>query len=85
MESDDDEDLSADNQSSIDEEDENLPSGSEPDEDVSEPEPVKETSIIPLAGGSETPEDLSSTLRKTREEDRKKGKAVARQIASRQH
>lgn len=30
--------------------------------------------------GSEPPEDLSSTLRKTRDEDRTKGKAVSRQI-----
>lgn len=61
-------------QSSVnEEEDEDLPSQSEATEEETTPE-FKQT---------ETPEDLTSTLRKTRDEDRKKGKAVSRQIVRR--
>lgn len=64
-----------------DEEDDNqsIPSQSEPEEASDEPHatspPPKKSNLEP-----EPAEDLSSTLRKTREEDRKKGKAVSQQI-----
>ncbi|KII85809.1 hypothetical protein PLICRDRAFT_44220 [Plicaturopsis crispa FD-325 SS-3] len=52
------------------------------DEDV--PSPVRHADPIvpsPSAIEPDPAEDLSSTLRKTRDEDRKKGKAVSRQLA----
>ncbi|KAJ7636059.1 apoptosis antagonizing transcription factor-domain-containing protein [Mycena polygramma] len=62
--------------------DESVPSQSEPEE-ASDPEETSAPSpptkqIAPEAGPAE---DLPSSLRKTRDEDRKKGKAVAQQIA----
>jgi protein AATF/BFR2 len=69
---------SARSQSSIDE-DEDLPSQSEPEAGTSESGQVEETSTIP-AKAPEAPEDLSSALRKSLHEDHKKGKAVSRQI-----
>ena len=71
-------DVSASSHSSINEdEDQDLPSQSEPE---SELKGIDETSASPPTKGFEEPEDLSSTLWKTRGEDRKKGKAVARQV-----
>jgi protein AATF/BFR2 len=70
-----------DSQSSVDEdEDEDLPSQSEPERDASESEQVENVSTSPPAKGPEALEDLSSTLRKNMDEDRRKGKAVSRQI-----
>ncbi|KAF8196715.1 apoptosis antagonizing transcription factor-domain-containing protein [Mycena galopus ATCC 62051] len=64
--------------------DESIPSQSEPEEDSdaeerhapSPPPPKPRNDVEP-----EPAEDLPSTLRKTRDEDRKKGKAVSQQIA----
>jgi protein AATF/BFR2 len=61
-------------------ENEDLPSQSEPERDVSESEQVEHASKSPPSKASEAPEDLSSTLRRNMDEDRKKGKAVSRQI-----
>lgn len=61
---------------------EDLPSKSE-DEDGSEQEQPRAFKIPPskpLASDLEPTEDLSLTLRKTRDDDRKKGKSVSRQI-----
>ncbi|KIM74675.1 hypothetical protein PILCRDRAFT_99127 [Piloderma croceum F 1598] len=69
-----------DNQSSADEH-EDLPSQSDPEGDASESEQVEHVSTSPPEKASEAPEDLSSTLRKNMDEDRRKGKAVSRQIA----
>ena len=70
-----------DNQSSVDQnEDEDLPSQSEPEIDSSESEQVENVSTSPPVKASEALEDLSSTLRKNMDEDRRKGKAVSRQI-----
>jgi hypothetical protein len=55
--------------------DEDLPAPSEPDDNPCGLE--QEPSTIPSVKDFE---DLSSGIRKTREEDRKKGKAVSRQI-----
>jgi protein AATF/BFR2 len=74
-EDDDDDDL---NQS--EDENEDLPSQSEPERDVSESEQVEHASKSPPSRASEAPEDLSSTLRRNMDEDRRKGKAVSRQI-----
>lgn len=56
-----------------------LPSQSDPDGDGSDPGKVEKTSTV-LPKKDPEADDLSSTLRQTRDEDRKKGKAVARQI-----
>lgn len=61
-------------------ENEDLPSQSEPERDVSESEQVEHASKSPPSRASEAPEDLSSTLRRNMDEDRRKGKAVSRQI-----
>lgn len=81
LESDEDDGLS--NEEEKDEDDDgNSPSRKESgDDNNSQLEQVREPSIISFAEESELPEDLSSTLWKTREEDRKKGKAVVRQLA----
>lgn len=69
---------------SEDEEDDNesIPSQSEPEEASEEEEELHTISPPPKQSTSEPEptEDLPSTLRKTREEDRKKGKAVSQQI-----
>ncbi|KAJ7355566.1 apoptosis antagonizing transcription factor-domain-containing protein [Mycena albidolilacea] len=71
------------NEEDEDDEGESVPSQSEPEEGsdteerhVSAPPPKRRNEEEP-----EPAEDLPSTLRKTREEDRKKGKAVSQQIA----
>ncbi|KAJ7453982.1 apoptosis-antagonizing transcription factor [Mycena galericulata] len=59
--------------------DQSIPSESEPEETNEEPEgtsPPKRSNLEP-----DPAEDLPSTMRKTREEDRKKGKAVSQQIS----
>lgn len=70
------------NEEDKDDEGESVPSQSEPEEGsdteerhVSAPPPKRRNEEEP-----EPAEDLPSTLRKTREEDRKKGKAVSQQI-----
>ena len=67
-----DEDISEDEHSPVIEDD--LPSESEASD-------APEHSVAPSHhSDSEPPDDLTSTLRKTRDEDRRKGKAVSRQI-----
>ncbi|KAG0709154.1 apoptosis-antagonizing transcription factor [Suillus ampliporus] len=59
-------------------------SQSEPESEPDTPTPIPETAAAKSVTSSEDPkhtENISSTLRKTRDEDRKKGKAVSKQIA----
>lgn len=53
---------------------------SEEERDKSEEEPVQAPKGGAESSGVNHTENLSSTLRKTRDEDRKKGKAVSKQI-----
>jgi hypothetical protein len=73
--------LSASNQSLVTTDgDDDISSQSEPEQNANGLGQVVDASNIPPEMGSGLPEDLSSTLRKTRDEDREKGKAVCHQI-----
>ncbi|KAJ7257927.1 apoptosis antagonizing transcription factor-domain-containing protein [Mycena haematopus] len=64
--------------------DESVPSQSEPEEESDSEKrhaPAPPPPKPPKDSGPEPADDLTSTLRKTRDEDRKKGKAVSQQIA----
>jgi hypothetical protein len=75
-----DEEASGSHPSINEDEDEDLPSQSNLEEDGSKADEAGDISRRSPSKDSEAPEDLSSALQKTREEDRKKGKAVSRQI-----
>jgi protein AATF/BFR2 len=78
--SDEDDDDDDDDLNQSEDENEDLPSQSEPERDVSESEQVEHASKSSPSRASEAPEDPSSTLRRNMDEDRRKGKAVSRQI-----